>query len=111
MVDAVDSKSTGTCPVPVRFRPSAQDEPHSFQAVLKCRIFTIHFSSARHLIDNLPNNSYIGCSRINLLIRHGNLEVIKFYESIGYATDPILSMCKRLKLDSKFDNPEKEQTL
>lgn len=50
--------------------------------------------------------SNIGCSKINLQIREGNLEVIKFYESIGYAVDPVLSMGKRLSFDPKYDVQE-----
>jgi ribosomal protein S18 acetylase RimI-like enzyme len=40
-----------------------------------------------------------GCAKINLQIRSTNLEVIKFYESIGYKQDPVVSMGKRLETD------------
>ncbi len=44
-----------------------------------------------------------GCPKINLQIRAGNLQVIKFYESIGYKQDPVVSMGKRLKTDIPYD--------
>lgn len=40
-----------------------------------------------------------GCPKINIQIREGNEEVIRFYESIGYTSDPIMSMGKRLEED------------
>lgn len=44
----------------------------------------------------------LGCPKINLQIRAGNIGVIKFYESIGYSSDDILSMGKRLQDDPPF---------
>ena len=41
-----------------------------------------------------------GCPKINLQIRSTNLEVIRFYESIGYKQDPVVSMGKRLVPDA-----------
>lgn len=41
----------------------------------------------------------IGCPKINLQVRETNEEVIKFYESIGFGTDDVLSMSKRLEHD------------
>jgi ribosomal protein S18 acetylase RimI-like enzyme len=40
-----------------------------------------------------------GCAKINLQIRSTNLEVIRFYESVGYKQDPVVSMGKRLEAD------------
>jgi ribosomal protein S18 acetylase RimI-like enzyme len=40
-----------------------------------------------------------GCAKINLQIRSTNQEVIRFYESIGYSQDPVVSMGKRLEPD------------
>jgi len=40
-----------------------------------------------------------GCPKINLNIRNDNLKVIKFYESIGYKMDEVVSMGKRLVED------------
>ena len=37
-----------------------------------------------------------GCPKINLQIRTSNKEAIRFYEKIGYATDEVISMGKRL---------------
>lgn len=44
-----------------------------------------------------------GCPKINLQIREGNEEVIRFYESIGYTMDPIMSMGKRLVEDEPYE--------
>lgn len=41
----------------------------------------------------------IGCPKINLLIRADNLGAVKFYESIGYKMDEVVSMGKRLVED------------
>jgi len=40
-----------------------------------------------------------GCPKINLQVRESNDEVIRFYESIGYSKDRVLSMGKRLVYD------------
>jgi ribosomal protein S18 acetylase RimI-like enzyme len=40
-----------------------------------------------------------GCPKINLQIRETNIEVIKFYESIGYKNDHVVSLGKRLIVD------------
>jgi len=37
-----------------------------------------------------------GCPKINLQIRTGNAAVAAFYESIGYGTDNVIGMGKRL---------------
>jgi ribosomal protein S18 acetylase RimI-like enzyme len=41
----------------------------------------------------------LGCPKINLQIRVSNQEIIKFYESIGFSDDHVLSMGKRLEQD------------
>jgi ribosomal protein S18 acetylase RimI-like enzyme len=41
-----------------------------------------------------------GCLKINLQIRKTNLEVIAFYESIGFKIDEVASMGKRLEIDA-----------
>ena len=38
----------------------------------------------------------MGCPKINLQIRDTNTDVIAFYEAIGYATDAVVSMGRRL---------------
>jgi GNAT superfamily N-acetyltransferase len=43
-----------------------------------------------------------GCPKINLQVRTSNKEVIKFYESIGYPIDDVVSMGKRLEHDEPF---------
>jgi ribosomal protein S18 acetylase RimI-like enzyme len=41
----------------------------------------------------------VGCAKINLQVRTNNSRVIEFYKRIGYATDDVLSMGKRLEHD------------
>lgn len=41
----------------------------------------------------------LGCPKINLQIRTDNLSAAAFYESIGYKTDYVISMGKRLIRD------------
>jgi ribosomal protein S18 acetylase RimI-like enzyme len=40
-----------------------------------------------------------GCPKINLQIRSTNLQVIEFYQSIGFKIDEVSSMGKRLEVD------------
>ena len=37
-----------------------------------------------------------GCPKINLQVRSTNAEVIRFYESLGYALDDVIGMGKRM---------------
>ena len=37
-----------------------------------------------------------GCPKINLQVRNGNTEAMKFYERIGYKKDEVISFGKRL---------------
>ena len=41
----------------------------------------------------------IGCPKINLQIRRTNLDVVSFYESLGYIEDDVISMGRRLVQD------------
>ncbi len=41
----------------------------------------------------------IGCPKINVQIRRNNTAVIKFYKSVGFSVDEVVSMGKRLELD------------
>lgn len=41
-----------------------------------------------------------GCPKINLQIRSSNQSAREFYEKLGYSTDPVISMGKRLIPDS-----------
>ena len=38
----------------------------------------------------------LGCPKINLQIRSSNLDAVRFYESIGYSMDEVVSMGRRL---------------
>ena len=40
-----------------------------------------------------------GCPKLNLQVRSGNVDVIAFYRSLGYATDDVVSLGKRLIAD------------
>ena len=40
-----------------------------------------------------------GCPKLNLQIRQGNEAVVGFYQALGYAVDPVVSMGKRLIAD------------
>jgi ribosomal protein S18 acetylase RimI-like enzyme len=42
-----------------------------------------------------------GCPKINLQVRETNLDVIQFYQSIGFATDRVVSLGKRLIKDNE----------
>lgn len=42
----------------------------------------------------------VGCPKINLQVRETNLEVIQFYQSIGYVQDRVVSLGKRLIKDN-----------
>jgi len=44
----------------------------------------------------------VGCPKINLQVRASNREAIKFYESIGYSEDDVVSMGKRLEHDEPY---------
>ena len=41
----------------------------------------------------------LGCPKINLQVRASNVDVVSFYEAIGYATDEVISLGKRLEAD------------
>ena len=47
-----------------------------------------------------------GCPKINLQVREGNEEAIRFYESIGFTMDPILSMGRKLVEDEPYSAGE-----
>ena len=44
----------------------------------------------------------MGCPKINLQIRTDNTTAVRFYESIGYEMDEVVSMGKRLVEDEPF---------
>ena len=41
----------------------------------------------------------LGCPKINLQVRTTNEEVLAFYRAIGFTTDDVISMGKRLEHD------------
>jgi ribosomal protein S18 acetylase RimI-like enzyme len=43
-----------------------------------------------------------GCPKINLQVRTSNKSVIQFYKSIGFSTDDVISLGKRLVPDPPF---------
>ena len=43
-----------------------------------------------------------GCPKINLQVRTSNKAVIQFYESVGFSTDDVVSLGKRLVPDPPF---------
>ena len=45
-----------------------------------------------------------GCPKINLQVRSSNQAVIAFYTALGYNNDNVISLGKRLKQDSKYEN-------
>jgi ribosomal protein S18 acetylase RimI-like enzyme len=47
-----------------------------------------------------------GCPKINLQVRTGNTEMIEFYRRIGYATDDVVSMGRRLEHDGPTDGDQ-----
>jgi ribosomal protein S18 acetylase RimI-like enzyme len=40
-----------------------------------------------------------GCPKVQLQIRRGNLDVVRFYRGLGYAEDDVIGMGKRLVKD------------
>lgn len=42
-----------------------------------------------------------GCPKINLQIRRGNVEVMAFYQSLGYLDDDVVGLGKRLVVDEQ----------
>ncbi len=47
----------------------------------------------------------VGCPKIDLMVRKNNLEVIKFYEKVGYGHDEVITMSRRLTEDEPYDYP------
>jgi len=41
----------------------------------------------------------LGCPKINLQLRTSNVDVVSFYKAVGYSTDDVISMGKRLEAD------------
>jgi ribosomal protein S18 acetylase RimI-like enzyme len=43
----------------------------------------------------------LGCPKVNLQVRDTNTDVVGFYERLGYAVDPAISLGKRLESDER----------
>ena len=43
----------------------------------------------------------LGCPKLNLQVRTGNIEVIEFYRKLGYSQDEVISLGKRLIYDQE----------
>ena len=58
----------------------------------------------RMMMERIENGlREMGCPKINLQIRESNLEVIRFYERIGYSSDHVMGFGKRLSEDPEYD--------
>ncbi len=42
----------------------------------------------------------VGCPKINLQIREDNGDAVAFYQNLGFTQDPVISLGKRLIVDS-----------
>jgi len=51
----------------------------------------------KQLMQEVENRlTNLGCPKINLLIRNTNVDVVRFYEALGYKIDPVVCVGKRL---------------
>lgn len=54
----------------------------------------------RAMMDEIEQRvQALGCPKVNLQIRRDNLDVVRFYQSLGYVEDAAISMGKRLEKD------------
>jgi ribosomal protein S18 acetylase RimI-like enzyme len=57
-------------------------------------------SLGRQLMDKAERLlKELGCPKLNLQVRAGNLEVLEFYRKLGYVQDEVVSLGKRLIRD------------
>lgn len=57
---------------------------------------------ARRLVEAVEQQlGARGCPKLNLQVRADNADVVAFYEAMGYAVDPVVSMGKRLIADGR----------
>ncbi|WP_083232621.1 GNAT family acetyltransferase [Endozoicomonas atrinae] len=55
------------------------------------------YGFGKALMEHLENKlSRLGCPKINLQVRSTNQQVLRFYRSLGYKTDHVISLGKRL---------------
>lgn len=56
---------------------------------------------ARQIMEDLEERLLaLGCPKLNLQVRSKNVEVIRFYEALGYQVDACVSLGKRLIPDA-----------
>ncbi len=48
----------------------------------------------------------MGCPKINLQVRENNLDIISFYEKIGYSSDHVIGFGKKLVEDPEYDSDQ-----
>lgn len=54
----------------------------------------------RRMVEQVESRlRVLSCPKINLQVRASNVDVVSFYEAIGYAIDDVISMGKRLEAD------------
>ena len=54
----------------------------------------------RRMMDAVERGlAELGCPKVQLQIRRGNLDVVRFYRELGYTEDEVISMGKRLEFD------------
>lgn len=59
---------------------------------------------ASRLIDHVEAELIaLGCPKVELMVRKTNQNVMSFYESAGYETDPVTVLSKRLIKDEPHD--------
>ena len=69
-------------------------------------------ASARELMRRLEEALHAkGCLKLNLLVQNSNAEVIEFYRAMGYVSDDVTFLGKRLQPSPSGDGttaPEEE---
>jgi ribosomal protein S18 acetylase RimI-like enzyme len=59
---------------------------------------------ASRLIDHTESELIkLGCPKVELMVRKTNKNVISFYQSVGYDSDPVTVLSKRLIKDEPHD--------
>ena len=54
----------------------------------------------RRMMDAVERGlAELGCPKVQLQIRRGNPDVVRFYRELGYTEDEVISMGKRLEFD------------
>jgi ribosomal protein S18 acetylase RimI-like enzyme len=56
----------------------------------------------RALMDHIEHRlEAIGCPKVNVMVRHDNEQATRFYERLGYSTDAVTGLGKRLITDER----------